>query len=106
MSAYTPFAGAFDSRLLQAPVAAACPAPARTIRMSIDAASVTALRQLAMRLCGDAFEFMRIAICAGGARIQVWLCVRQPFADLLRATIAERFPGAQVAGCGKEGGPA
>lgn len=68
-----------------------------TIRMTIDAASITTLRQLAMRLCGEAFEFMRIAICTGSTRMQVWLCVRQPFADLLSATIVQRFPGAELA---------
>ena len=98
MHAFAPIAAEFDSWLRQASGAAVCPAPARTIRLSIDAASITALRQLAMRLCGEAFEFMRIAICRGGTRIQVWLCVRQPFADLLGATIVQRFPGAEMAG--------
>lgn len=80
-----------------------CPVQTRTLHMTIDAASITPLRQLAMRLCGDAFECMRIAICAGGARIQVWLCVQQPFADLLGAAIVQRFPGARM-GAHAEGG--
>lgn len=98
MSVFAPIAAAHDFQLHQAHI--------RTIRMTIDAASITTLRQLAMRLCGDAFEFMRIAICAGGARIQVWLCVRQPFADLLSATIVQRFPGAQLTGRSQGSAPA
>ncbi|NHZ44693.1 hypothetical protein [Massilia aquatica] len=66
-----------------------------TIRMSVDAGSVTTLRQLAMRVCGEALEFMRIAICAGGARIEVWLCVRQSCASVLSETIARQLPGAR-----------
>lgn len=81
------------SQSRRAPMAA-CPARACTLRLSIDARSVTTLRQLAMRLCGDAFEFMRIAMCAGGARIQVWLCVGRPFAAALGEQIVRQFPGA------------
>ena len=66
-----------------------------TIRMSVDAESVTTLRQLAMRVCGEALEFMRIAICAGGARIEVWLCVRQCCVTVLSETIARQLPGAR-----------
>ena len=66
------------------------------IRMTVDAASVTALRQLAMRVCGESLEFMRIALCAGGKRIQVWLCVRLPFAALLSASIVLQMPGTEI----------
>lgn len=89
MSSFAPIQPQFR----RAPMAA-CPAQACTIRLSIDARSVTMLRQLAMRLCGDAFEFMRIALCAGGARIQVWLCVRRPYAAALSENIVRQFPGA------------
>ncbi|MGH8853732.1 MAG: hypothetical protein ACREWI_05570 [Telluria sp.] len=70
--------------------------PTCTIRMTVDATSVTALRQLAMRVCGDALEYMRIAVCGAGARMQVWLCVRLPIAALLRETLARQLPGVQV----------
>ncbi|ATQ74926.1 hypothetical protein CR152_10610 [Massilia violaceinigra] len=63
--------------------------------MSVDAESVTTLRQLAMRLCGEALEFMRIAMCAGGARIEVWLCVRQSCVEALSEAIARQLPGAR-----------
>ncbi|NHZ64145.1 hypothetical protein [Massilia genomosp. 1] len=77
------------------PVRSAAAMHTCTIRMSVDAQSVTTLRQLAMRVCGDALEFMRIAICAGGAHIEVWLCVRQSCVKVLSETIARQLPGAR-----------
>lgn len=77
------------------PVPLACSEKTCTIRMTVDAGSITTLRQLAMRVCGEALEFMRIATCAGGTRMQVWLCVRLPFAELLIETIVRQLPGAQ-----------
>ncbi|NNG25387.1 hypothetical protein [Telluria aromaticivorans] len=70
------------------------------IRMTVDAASVTNLRQLAMRVCGDALEFMRIAMCGGSARIQVWMCVRRPVAALLREAVARQMPDARLGQAG------
>lgn len=66
-----------------------------TIRMTVDTASLSTLRQLVVGVCGDALEFMRIAACAGGSRIQVWLCVQMPFAALLSETIVRQLPDAQ-----------
>jgi hypothetical protein len=85
----------FYPQARRAPARMACSFDTCTIRMTVDAASITTLRQLAMRVCGEAFEFMRIAICAGGTRIQVWLCVRLPFATVLSETIMRQLPGAQ-----------
>jgi len=70
-----------------------CDAGCCMIHMTIDTASVTTLRQLAMRVCGDALEFMRIAVCAGGERIAVWLCVRLACVAILNETIARQLPG-------------
>ncbi len=90
------FASFYPQR--QHPIAAPGRAAATcTLRMTVDAASITALRQLAMRICGEALEFMRIAMCAGGTRIQVWLCVRLSCADVLSAAIASQLPGALFA---------
>ncbi len=67
-----------------------------TIRLTVDAASATDLRRLALRVCGEALEFMRIAICAGSARIQVWMCVRRPVAALLRESVMRQMPDARL----------
>jgi len=79
------------------PAASICPAPARTLRMTVDAASVTALRSFAMRCCGDAFEFMRIAACEEQGRSRVWLCVERHYAAPLCDAILRRFPSAKLA---------
>lgn len=72
--------------------AAAC----RVLRLTVDSAAVTSLRQLAMRVCGDALEFMRIAVCAGGRRVQVWLCVRQGQLAELTEAVLRQLPGARL----------
>lgn len=72
--------------------AAAC----RVVRLTVDSASVTSLRQLAMRVCGDALEFMRIAVCAGGQRTQVWLCVQLAYIAVLTETVLRQLPGARL----------
>lgn len=66
------------------------------VRMTVDVATVTELRQLAMRVCGEALEFMRIAVCAGGERIDVWLCVRLSCAPTLTDTIRLHMPHASL----------
>ncbi len=84
----------FHPQLRRAAAPLACSADTCTIRMTVDSGSVTTLRQLAMRICGEALEFMRIAMCAGGIRIRVWLCVRLPFAELVSEAITMQLPGA------------
>lgn len=79
------------------PAACICPAPGRTLRMTVDAASVTALRRFAMRCCGDAFEFMRIAACEERGRSRVWLCVERHYAAPLSDAILRQFPSAKLA---------
>jgi hypothetical protein len=65
-----------------------------TIRMTVDAGSVTTLRRLAMRVCGEALEFIRIAVCDGGARMHVWLCVCLRGVPGLCDAIVGQLPGA------------
>jgi hypothetical protein len=68
--------------------------PMCMIRMTVDTGSITTLRRVAMRVCGDALEFIRIARCAGEVRTQVWLCVRRPVAATLCETVLSQLPGA------------
>lgn len=79
--------------------AAAAPLAAtgfHVLRLTVDSGSVTTLRQLAMHVCGDALEFMRIAVCAGGQRIEVWLCVQLGFVALLSETVQRQLPGVRL----------
>lgn len=68
-----------------------------TLCMTVDAGSVTALRRLAARVCGDALEYIRIALRGheAGAQMQVWLCVSLPWVGLLRETIARQLQGVE-----------
>lgn len=74
----------------------AAAASCRIVRLTVDSASVTSLRQLAMRVCGDALEFMRIAMCAGGQRTEVWLCVQLGYIAVLTETVLRQLPGARL----------
>lgn len=67
--------------------------------MTVDAGSVTALRRLAACVCGDALEYIRIALRGegAGARMRVWLCVRLPWISLLREAIARQVQGVEFA---------
>lgn len=80
------------------PVEAEQPGQAYIIHMTVDAASVTTLRQLAMRVCGAALEYMRVAMrgAGAGARMRVWLCVRSQEVELLRETLVRQLPGVEV----------
>jgi hypothetical protein len=73
-----------------------CADGCRVIRLTVDTASSARLRQLHMRVCGEALEFMRIAVCAGGERVDVWLCVRLSCVPLLTDTIRSQLPGARL----------
>ena len=59
-----------------------------------------------MRVCGDALEFMRIALCEGGLRTQAWLGVSKSVAGLLGEAIARQLPDARfrhtAAPCGAQ----
>jgi hypothetical protein len=63
--------------------------------MTADADTAAALRRLALRVCGDALEFVRVAVCAGSAAMSVWMCVRRPVAALLCERIASELPQAR-----------
>ncbi len=77
--------------------------PLCTIRMTADAATAAALRRLALRVCGDALEFVRVAVCAGSAAMSVWMCVRRPVAALLCERIARELPQARLHAGGMAG---
>lgn len=62
------------------------------VHMTVDTAAVTSLRRLVMRVCGGDFAFMRIALCAGGARTDVQLCVDSACVANLHHAIARQLP--------------
>lgn len=73
-------------------------APASCImQLTVDADRVTALRQLVMQLCGEAMEFMRIAVAAPShtRQAKVWLCVHASMVSAVMQVIVRAMPAAQ-----------
>lgn len=67
----------------------------RVMQMTVDSGAVTALRQLVMRVCGEALQFMRIAMCADGNRIRVWLCVSAAMVTVVMDAVLRGVPGGE-----------
>ena len=65
------------------------------MQLTVDTESVTALRALVMRLCGDSLEFMRIEACEHGARMKVWLCVGAAMVGRVMDAVMRSLPGAE-----------
>ena len=77
--------------------AARTPEPTCLVRLTVDAGSVTRLREVVSRACGEALEFIRIATLPDPARMTVWLCVATPCVPLMIETVLQCQPNAQFA---------
>lgn len=71
------------------------PEPTCLVRLTVDAAKVTQLREVVSRACGEALEFIRIATLPDPARMTVWLCVATPCVPLMIETVLQCQPNAQ-----------
>lgn len=71
------------------------PQPHCVMQLTVDASAITALRQLVMRFCGEAMEFMRVAICADTRKAKVWLCVSSSMAGAVMDLILRTLPAAE-----------
>lgn len=63
--------------------------------LKVDTASVTELRRMVMRICGESLEFMRIEVCEHGERMKVWLCVGAAMVGQVMAAVMATLPGAE-----------
>jgi hypothetical protein len=79
------------------PCPAAAPMPATTcvMQLTVDTGAVTALRRMAMRICGASLEFMRIEACEHGARMKVWLCVGATMVAQIMEAVMQALPDAE-----------
>jgi hypothetical protein len=66
-----------------------------TMHITIDAANVTPLRQLAVRVCGDSLSSIRVQPIAHAKRMNVWLCLKAEALDTVMSTIMRTLPCAQ-----------
>jgi hypothetical protein len=69
--------------------------PNCVMQLTVDASTITALRQLVMRFCGEAMEFMRVAICPDTRKAKVWLCIRASMAGAVMDLILRSLPAAE-----------
>jgi len=69
--------------------------PHCVMQLTVDAATITALRQMVMRLCGEAMEFMRVAMCADTRKARVWLCISPAMAAPVMDLILRSLPAAE-----------
>jgi len=77
------------------PVPRPAPAPACLMQMTVDASTITVLRQMVMRICGEAMEFMRIEACDHGTRMKVWLCISRTLVAQVMEAVMRALPGAE-----------
>lgn len=89
----------FWARRATAPLAkpslVATSAPACLMQMTVDASAITMLRQMVMRICGEAMEFMRIEACDHGTRMKVWLCISSTLVGQVMEAVMRALPGAE-----------
>jgi hypothetical protein len=69
--------------------------PSCIMQLTVDAAAVTSLRQLVVRMCGAAFEYMRIDPSADVGKVKVWLCLSQPVAARVAAAVLRCLPATE-----------
>jgi len=65
------------------------------MQLTVDTNTITALRQMVMRLCGETMEFMRVAMCTDTRKARVWLCISTPMAAPVMDLILRSLPAAE-----------
>ena len=70
--------------------------PLSLINLNLAAGSLLALRQLAMRVCGDGLQFIRVDTCSETLRARVCLCVLQRARDDVIDAVRRQFPDAAI----------
>lgn len=63
--------------------------------LTVETSTITDLRQLVMRCCGDTMEFMRVALCADTRKSRVWLCISPTMAMPVMDLILRTLPAAE-----------
>ena len=65
------------------------------MKLTVAAGSITSLRQVVVRVCGDALQFMRIEACDHSQQMHVCLCVTSTSVDPVREAVRRYLPDAQ-----------
>ncbi|MET3132946.1 hypothetical protein AAKU55_003227 [Oxalobacteraceae bacterium GrIS 1.11] len=71
------------------------PATICVLNMSLPTGSVTSLRQVVMRVCGEQLQFMRIDTCMRTNQTRVFLCLGRSVLDAAVEALTRYFPDAR-----------
>ncbi|MFZ6871572.1 hypothetical protein ACO0LF_05815 [Undibacterium sp. Di27W] len=65
------------------------------MRITVDAASITELRHLILKSCGELVLFMRVKPIDHASKMKVWLCLSKSSVDTIISHIMRALPQAE-----------
>lgn len=65
------------------------------MRITVDSASITELRHLILKSCGDLVLFMRVKPVDHASKMKVWLCLSKSSVDTIISHIMRALPQAE-----------
>lgn len=65
------------------------------MRITVDSASITELRHLILKSCGDLVLFMRVKPVNQASKMKVWLCLSKSSVDTIISHIMRALPQAE-----------
>ncbi|MES2038127.1 MAG: hypothetical protein V4495_09825 [Pseudomonadota bacterium] len=65
------------------------------MRITVDSASITELRHLILKSCGDLVLFMRVKPIDHASKMKVWLCLSKSSVDTIISHIMRALPQAE-----------
>ena len=65
------------------------------MRVTVDAESITTLRHLILKSCGDMVLFMRVKPVDHASKMKVWLCLSKSSVDIIISNIMRNLPQAE-----------
>ncbi len=72
------------------------PGPRYLMKLTVPAASLTSLRHIVTRVCGDALQFMRTEDCGARGHSHVCLCIPQEIATTVMHEVLRYLPDARI----------
>jgi hypothetical protein len=72
------------------------PGPLYLMKLTVPAASVTSLRHIVTRVCGDDLQFMRVEDCGQSRQSHICLCIPQSIATTVMNEVLHYLPDARI----------
>lgn len=70
--------------------------PTCVLQLTVDAGAFTTLREMVVRVCGAAFEYMRAMPPREDGTVKLWLCLRPAAVAAVAEAVRLSFPAAEV----------